>query len=347
MEPPVRWGMIGCGAVTEKKSGPALQLARGSALTAVMSRSVDRAKDYARRHRVPRYYGAVDDLLRDPEVDAVYVATPVGSHLELALRVCGGGKPAYVEKPMARNYAECLRMRDAFRAAGLPLYVAYYRRSLPRFLKVRELLREGAIGELVRVASRLSVPAPRASSDTVSDWRLDVEQAGGGLSMDLGSHILDIIDFLIAPVEEVHGTASNRCEAYEVEDLVRFDFRAGAILGTGYWDFLSDASEDRLEIHGTSGSIAMAVFVDEPFELGTEQGVQRIAFPDPAHVQQPLIQSVVDELVGRGECPSTGESAARANRVLDSILEGYYGGRQDAFWRRSESWPGRRARRPG
>jgi predicted dehydrogenase len=339
--------MIGCGAVTEKKSGPALQLARGSALSAVMSRSTERAKDYARRHGVGRYYGAVDDLLQDPEVDAVYVATPVGSHLELALRVCDRGKPAYVEKPLGRNHTECLRMRDAFRAAELPLYVAYYRRGLPRFLKVRGLLADGAIGTLTQVNSRLFVPAHDSTSGSGADWRLNAEQAGGGLSMDLGSHVLDIIDFLIAPLEEIRGTARNRGRTCDVEDVVSFSFRTGATPGTGCWDFASDVLEDLLEIRGTSGRIAISVFRDEPIELSTEQGVQRIAIEDPVHVQQPLIQSVVDELLARGKCPSTAETAARTNLVLDSILEGYYGGRQDEFWKRPGSWPGRRASSSG
>ena len=99
---PVRWGIIGCGNVTEVKSGPAFQNAEGSALVAVMRRHGELAADYARRHGVSRFYDDADRLVSDPEVDAVYVATPPGSHLEHALRACRAGKPAYVEKPMAR-----------------------------------------------------------------------------------------------------------------------------------------------------------------------------------------------------------------------------------------------------
>jgi 1,5-anhydro-D-fructose reductase (1,5-anhydro-D-mannitol-forming) len=344
---PVRWGMIGCGAVTERKSGPALQLARDSALTAVMSRSLERARDYAGRHGVSKYYGAVDDLLRDEEVDAVYVATPVGSHLEVALRACEYGKPAYIEKPMARNHAECLRMQDAFRAAALPVFVAYYRRRLPRFLRVRELLAGGAIGKPVEVTSGMALPAGARARSGETDWRLNAEHAGGGLAMDMGCHVLDLIDFLIAPLEDVRGTARNRCDAYDVEDLVSFAFRAGDTAGSGYWDFASDTGHDSLKIRGTAGSIAVSVFDAKPIQLTNEQGVQYIAIEDPPHVQGPLIQSVVDDLLGRDRCPSTAKTAARASLALDSMLEGYYGGRQDEFWRRPESWPGVRTRRPG
>src|SRR5713101_4999361 len=147
----IRWGIIGCGDVTEVKSGPALQRATGSALVAVMRRDRAKAEDYARRHGVPRSYDDAAALIADPHVDAVYVATPPSSHRDLALAVAAAGKPCLVEKPMAMNHAECLEMVAAFHALALPLCVAYYRRALPRFLKVRELLADRAIGRLTAV----------------------------------------------------------------------------------------------------------------------------------------------------------------------------------------------------
>jgi len=133
----VRWGIIGCGAVTEVKSGPAFQKVPGSRLVAVMRRSRDLAAEYARRHGVPRWYDDAERLIADPEVNAVYIATPPGSHLQYALMACAQQKPVYVEKPMARNHAECMCMLEAFQSAKLPLFVAYYRRALPRFRTVR------------------------------------------------------------------------------------------------------------------------------------------------------------------------------------------------------------------
>src|SRR5262245_17775985 len=122
----VRWGIIGCGDVTEVKSGPAFQEAEGSALTAVMRRDGDKARDYARRHGVPNWYSSADVLIDDPDVDAVYIATPPSTHCQLALRVAAAGKPCLVEKPMAMNHAECVRMVEAFASRGVPLWVAYY-----------------------------------------------------------------------------------------------------------------------------------------------------------------------------------------------------------------------------
>src|SRR5688572_23614993 len=103
----IRWGILGCGDVTEIKTGPAFYKVPGSQLVAVMRRNGELAADFARRHGVPRWYDNAAALVNDPEVDAVYIATPPGAHLEGALLVAAAGKPVYMEKPMARNAAEC------------------------------------------------------------------------------------------------------------------------------------------------------------------------------------------------------------------------------------------------
>jgi len=136
----IRWGMIGCGDVTEVKSGPGFQKAAGSALVAVTRRDRALAEDFARRHGVAVVHASADELIDDPSVDAVYIATPPGSHCDLACRVAARGKPCLVEKPMALTHAECLRMVQAFADAAVPLWVAYYRRALPRFLLIRHRL---------------------------------------------------------------------------------------------------------------------------------------------------------------------------------------------------------------
>ena len=133
----IRWGIIGCGDVTEVKSGPGFQKAQHSSLVAVMRRTGELARDYARRHGVPRWYDNAEALIDDPDVDAVYIATPPAYHKEYALLSAQAGKPVYVEKPMALNFEECQMMIEVCRAAGVPLFVAYYRRALSRFLKVR------------------------------------------------------------------------------------------------------------------------------------------------------------------------------------------------------------------
>lgn len=151
----IRWGIIGCGNVTELKSGPGFQKARGSELVAVMRRNRTLAEDYARRHRVPKWYDNAESLIDDKDIDAVYIATPPSSHKEYALAVARAGKPVYVEKPMALNYAECQEMIQACEEAKVPLFTAFYRRTLPRFLKLKSLLDEGQIGTVRGVILRL------------------------------------------------------------------------------------------------------------------------------------------------------------------------------------------------
>jgi 1,5-anhydro-D-fructose reductase (1,5-anhydro-D-mannitol-forming) len=340
----VRWGIIGCGDVTEVKSGPGFQKAEGSALAAVTRRSPGKAEDYARRHGVPRAHESAQALIDDPEVDAVYIATPPGAHLALALAVAAAGKPAYVEKPMARSFEECRRMNEAFAAAGAPLFVAYYRRGLPRFVAAKELIEGGRLGTITAVRVRHAHRRWEGPEGELP-WRLRAEHAGGGLFLDLGCHTLDLLDFLLGPLASVSGIAANLASPYAVEDTVSMCFRTqGGALGAALWSFAAHAREDLIEITGTEGTLRMSTFGDEPIEVHGGGGAQAIARPNPPHVQQPLIQSIVDQLLGRGACPSTGASAARTSRVMDEVLAGYYGGRGDAFWERPATWPGRRGR---
>ncbi len=341
MQTTIRWGIIGCGDVTEVKSGPGLQKAHGSQLVAVMRRDAAKAEDYARRHGVSRWYSRAEDLFSDPEVGAIYVATPPGNHLEYALSACAAGKPAYIEKPMARNHAECRRMVAAFAARGLPLFVAFYRRALPRFVEARTLITSGRLGQITAVNYRFSSPKPVRSPDEPAPWRLTAEQSGGGLFLDLASHTLDVFDFLFGPLQAVGGIAGN-LGGDEVEDAVAMHFRVpGGALGTASWNFTGFSRVDTIQITGTAGCLRLSTFGDEPLELETAAGREFLARPNPTHVQQPLIQSMVDELRGvpDAQCPSTGISAARTSEVMDTVLREYYGGREDAFWQRQASWP--------
>ncbi|AKT35963.1 Gfo/Idh/MocA family protein [Chondromyces crocatus] len=336
----VHWGMIGAGSVTEIKSGPAFQKAEGSLLTAVMRRTQGAAQEWARRHDVPRYHETAEDLIFDPHVDAIYIATPPGTHLDIALMACEARKPVYVEKPMARNYEECKRMNEAFEAIDVPLFVAYYRRKLPRFVTAKEQIDGGRLGLITGVSYRYTHPR-WDGTPAERPWRLRPEYSGGGLFLDLGCHTLDLLEFLLGPLRNVSGMATNVVTPCAVEDNIALHFRTeqGA-LGIAHWNFGGHAKEDVIEITGTDARLRMSTFGDEPLEFITKSGIETMNRPNPLHVQQPLIQSIVDHLRGQGECPSTGYSAARTSRVMDVVLDAYYGGRADDFWLRPETWPG-------
>jgi predicted dehydrogenase len=336
----VRWGIIGCGDVTEVKSGPGFRNASGSELVAVMRRNGALAEDYARRHGVPRWYDNAQALIADPEVDAVYVATLPDTHAQYALAAAAEGKPALVEKPMARHAPECDTMIEAFERASLPLFVSYYRRRMPYFLKVEELLRAGAIGRVTGVNYRLVEPHHQKGPL----WRVDATRAGSGHFLDVGSHTLDLLDYLLGPLEDVAGRAANVASPYDVEDAVALSFRtSGGAMGSMSWNFAGGASDDTMRLTGTEGELSFPMFSPRPLKLRNASGEREVENPYPKTVAQPFIQSVVDDLLGSGTCPSTGASARRTSQAMDQVLDAYYGGRGDAFWSRPQSWPGRRS----
>jgi predicted dehydrogenase len=322
----IRWGIVGVGDVTEVKSGPGFGKAEGSALVAVMRRDGGKAADYARRHGVARWYDDGRRLIEDPEVDAVYVATPPDSHEHYAVLAAAAGKPVYVEKPMARTYDECVRMIGAARRAGTKLFVAYYRRSLPRFLKVKELLDAGAIGRVRFVSVRLYQPPLKEDLDPANlPWRVRPEVAGAGRFLDLASHTLDLLDFLLGPITGASGQAANQAGLYPAEDAVTGSWaHEGGALGAGVWCFTTHDREDVVELVGDQGRITFSTFGGgDPVRLESAGSAEAFEVAHPEHIQQPMIQAVVDELLGRGVSPSTGGTAARTSRVMDQMLSGW------------------------
>ena len=293
----ISWGIVGVGDVCEKKSGPAFYKAEGSKLVAVMRRNAAAAEDYAKRHNVPKWYSNVDDLLNDSAVSAVYVASPPGTHLEIALKVAAAGKPCYLEKPMARNAAESKEIIDAFASTNIPLYVAYYRRGQTRFIKARELVHQGAIGRVTDVVYRFQQNNDKLRASTTQPWRVQAHVAGGGLFMDVGCHALDIMDYILGPLSSVTGRASDT-GAYGVEEVVSMTALAesqdGLVPLTATWNFAAAVTEpDVIKITGTKGILRItALDINHPveLELAGEKEVQKFDFPSLEHVQQPLIE---------------------------------------------------------
>lgn len=320
----INWGIIGAGDVCEKKSGPAFYKIEHSALVAVMRRNELKAKDYALRHNVPKYYSDADKLINDSDVDAVYVATPPNTHKEYAIKAMRAGKPVYVEKPMAMDYSECIEMLKVSEETGQKLFVAFYRRALPYFLKVKSLLDEKSIGEVLTVEVRHYRTARFSDLDKEKHtWRIDKKTAGEGYFYDLAPHTLDILDFLLGEIEDAKGFSQNSGHYYEVKDTISaiFKFRSG-ISGTGQWCFVTSehSEQDIIEITGTKGKISFSTFAFTPIHLDSDSVNESYAFPSPDHIQQPLIQTITDELRGKGKCPSTGVSGARTSKVMDLIL---------------------------
>lgn len=324
----IKWGIIGCGNVTEVKSGPAFNKVSGSTLLMVMRRDAERAQSYASRHQVPEWTSDADQLINHPDVNAIYIATPPGSHAEYAIKAMKAGKAVYVEKPMAATYEQALAMLDMSQKTGVPLFVAYYRRSLPGFLKVRELIEGGEIGQTLYVNMRLIRSARPYEKEAGKDiWRLQPEHSGGGIFYDLASHQLDYLDFLFGPIKKVFGVAANRGGYYEVEDTVSasMQFKNG-VVGNGIWSFVSNehTEEDIIEVVGTRGKILFSAFQHTPIVLYRDGEVMEYPYLNPENIQYNLIKQVVETLQGIGSCVSTGETAIRTNKVMQKIVEDFY-----------------------
>ena len=289
-----------------------------------MRRDAAKAADYAVRH------GAAEVLRRCagrsstmPMLTPSTSPRPPSSHCALALRVAAARKPCLVEKPMAMNVAECERMIEAFERAGVPLFVAHYRRAQPRFLRVRELVRDGAIGR--PTSARVFHAEPRFAPDATRRWRVDPAVAGGGLFFDVASHALDLLDFFLGPIVSAHGEARNTGGAYTAEDAVAacFAFESG-VVGTGLWNFNASHKADGIVVSGTEGEIEVPVFSLGPIVVRAEGRTETMAFDPLPHVHQPFIQTVVDDLLGRGRCESTGRDGARTAWVMDQCVASFY-----------------------
>ncbi|MGB4415740.1 MAG: Gfo/Idh/MocA family oxidoreductase [Paludibacter sp.] len=324
----INWGIIGCGNVTELKSGPAFNKVEHSRLVAVMRRNALLAEDYAKRHGVPKFYSVAAELINDPEINAVYIATPPDTHALYAIQSMRAGKAVYVEKPMARNYAECREMIRVSEETGQPLFVAYYRRTLPAFLKVKDLINNETIGKPLSVNIRLY--KAYGENDRFPEhqhWHVNPAIGGAGHFYDLASHQFDYLDFVFGPITQVSGMASNIAGYYSAEDTVSavFTFASG-VIGTGSWSFVVDkqSEEDSIEIIGTKGKIKFPCFDKGDVEVVSEKETEKLNFQHHENISFYLIEQVVGALRGKNDCVSTMYSAARTSFVLEEIVKSYY-----------------------
>ncbi|MFA5448345.1 MAG: Gfo/Idh/MocA family oxidoreductase [Sphaerochaeta sp.] len=319
----IRWAMIGCGSVTEQKSGPGLYKADGSTLVAVMSRTLVRAQDWTARHGFGKAYDNIDRLLADEEIDAVYIATHPNTHRFYTLLCAGAGKAVYCEKPLGMNAEQSSQMVEYCAKQGVPFFSAYYRRALPKFQMIKEFIDTAPWGAVQAVHVQMSKRASESERSGTDPWRIRPEVSGGGHFHDIGSHALDLIDWYFGPIIQASGSSENKGGYYQAPDVVYGHFTTQrGVGGTGLWTFNTYKDEDRTTIFFENARLEYSVLdIAEPLILSTEEGQRIIEVPaPPPHVAQPLIQTIVDELLGNGVCPSTGETGARTDRAIELLL---------------------------
>ena len=322
----IRWGIIGCGDVTELKSGPAFNKVNHSELVAVMRRNAEKAKEYANRHHVPKWYNDADELIHDPDVNAVYVATPPSSHEEYTIAALKAGKPVYVEKPMSVNAASAVNMAAAAANAQQKLTVAHYRRAQPLFQKIKQLIKEKVIGD-TRCA-RLSLYKPSLSKADMqvekTAWRIDPSFAGGGLFHDLSPHQLDLMYYFLGDAEKAMGIANNQQGLYHADDVVSGNilFKNG-VQFSGVWAFNVSAPDekDECEILGAKGKIVFSFFEHKPVTVTVDGKTEIYKFDALHHVQQPMIEKTVEYFLGAGPNPCSGEEGAEVMRLIDLFVK--------------------------
>lgn len=318
----IQWGIIGCGNVTEVKSGPAFNKVAHSTLVGVHRRNADKLIDYAKRHGVPMTFFNAKELIESHKIDALYIATPPDVREDYAMQAMQLGKPVYLEKPMALNLAACIRLRDASERLGVKLSVAHYRRNLPLFMEVKKILEEDVIGEVKEVQITMLKRTNKAADDP-SNWRVDPSIAGGGYFYDLAPHQIDLVFYFFGKPRSFSGTSTNKAGLYKAEDFVQGTIELeNGIVCKGLWDFSINGEEkDEFLIIGKKGTIRFPVF-GLFIEVEINGNTNTIHFEAPKHNQQNHIQAVVNYFLDKGENPCSAEDAILSMEVMESFVYG-------------------------
>ncbi|MEO5651179.1 MAG: Gfo/Idh/MocA family oxidoreductase [Ginsengibacter sp.] len=320
----INWGIIGCGDVTEVKSGPAFNKVKNSSLIAVMRRNADKAKDYAERHQVSKWYSDAEKLMNDPDINAVYIATPPSSHELYTLAALKAGKFVYVEKPMTVNVTSAKKMLQAVQDSDGKLVVAHYRREQPFYKKIKELIDDKRIGDIKfahlhfykRNLSKEELLIPKNA------WRVNESIAGGGLFYDIAPHQLDMMYHLFGQVENANGFAVNRNILYTAADIISGNilFR-NKILFSGTWcfDMGEGNEEDHCEIIGDKGTIHFSFFGKQIITVVKNKKTETIEFDNLPHVQQPMIEKVVGYFLDENSNPCPVEEGVTVIKLLEKF----------------------------
>lgn len=334
----IRWGFLGCGKVVQKKSGDAFCTVPNSEIAVIMRRDPEAAKIAAEHFGALKWCSELEELLAS-QIDAVYIATPPGLHYEQAMKCLQAGKAVYMEKPFARNYTEAKTLTEAFEKEGVPLYVGHYRRAMPRFLKIREMIQNGQIGEVEWVEFYLNRVFSKKEAETT--WLYNPALSGGGKFYDIAPHTIDIMNFLFENLKTVEGTVNNLGTGCPLENIVEFSFiTEKGVKGRARFNCTAQEKSDRMTVIGTKGSMEFSIHgkTDVIFRDNVQKVQKMIDLPDPKTVELPMIRSVVEDLLGISECESKAKDVLITYRIIDEILNEYYGGREDDFWNHPERY---------
>ena len=338
MEKTIRWGFLGCGKVVQKKSGEAFRKVPNSTISVIMRRDLKAAEESAIRFGAPEWCDSIEELL-SKDIDAVYIATPPGMHYEQAMKCLEAGKAVYLEKPFTRNFTEAKALTEAFEEKGIPLYVGHYRRALPRFLKLREMLNSKIIGDVVSIDFYLN--RIFSEKEAQNSWLYNPVLSGGGKYFDIAPHTVDIINFLFGDIESVESDVKNIGTGCPLENIVEMKFTTKkGVLGKAIFNCVADVKSDRMQVAGTGGTMEFSVHGKTDVIVRDLEGtvIEQFDLPDPAAVEESMVCSVVEDLLGISVCESKAREVLVTYELIDQVLDRFYGGRSDDFWNHQERY---------
>ena len=316
----INWGILGCGDVAEVKSGPAFQKIENSSLVAVMRRNEEKVKDFAKRHHVDCWTTSATDLIENKLVNAVYIATPPSSHLQYALQAINAGKNVYIEKPMVLNSKEARVLLDAVSHSNVKLTIAHYRRKMPVFAKVKELIASNIIGKISSVTINIK-QSTKANliAKTENNWRLSPEISGGGYFHDIAPHQIDLMCYYFGEVLSIKKgeTKDNKSITDLVEGEVLFK---NGVQFKGSWDFKASEDIDNCTVHGQKGIISFSFYGDE-ITVSVDENNENYHYISPKHVQQPMIEETVGYFLGNNFNPCSVKEAAVVTKIMDVFCD--------------------------
>ncbi|MHA1150454.1 MAG: Gfo/Idh/MocA family protein [Promethearchaeota archaeon] len=319
----IKWGLIGCGDIANKRVAPALVNLSNSKLIAVARYNPNLVQSFAEKFGVKKRYKKWQDLIKDEEIDAVYIATPVYLHAPMTIAACENGKHVLCEKPMALNSEECRNMIRAADKNGVKLGISYYRRFYPLINRIKELIKNGEIGEPTLAQLNVFSYAP-IDPDGKRGWFINPQQAGGGPMKDVATHRIEVLLNLFGEPAKITSHLSQLYFERKVEDtgFVGIEFKK-RILGIITVTHTSFEKKDTLDIYGTRGSLHVPVLNSELLIINNEQGLREEQWPCAKNLHQPLITNFIESVLNDKQPVVDGKVGIEVCMIEDEIYKDF------------------------
>ena len=316
----VKWGLIGAGDIARRRIVPALQDLENCELLSVCRSKSELAQSFADEFGIPKWFADWRDLLRDEEIEAVYIATPVYLHKEQTVFAAQNGKHVLCEKPMAMNPAECEEMIAACNSNSVTLGIAYYRRFYPVIKRIKQIIESNEVGKPV-LAQINAFEYFDSPEDQPRHWLLEKEKAGGGPMMDFGCHRLEVLSNLFGKVLNLKSIVSNENFNREVEDtaavILEFENGICANLTVSHAAF---EAQDTLDIFGDKGSLHITTLNKGELRIITKDGERIEVCASQANTHLPLIEDFAEAILGK----STPEVGGETGKYIAELEEQIY-----------------------